>query len=167
MMVIIIDSLYYSATMNIYKIVQREECINLKKLTQEINEMFKDQNIKYNVDKEAIMRIIDRRNKQLAHNDIENITIDIAEEFPLYKSDLDNVLKQIYYILSKISTELYNTSIGCADKSGNIRINSTKMVESSYIIAKDYHKKLEKCRDYMAEHHKEELLSIIYSTEEK
>lgn len=164
--VIIIDSLYYSAAMNIYKIVQREECINLKKLTQEINEMFEDKNIKYEVDKKAILSIIRRRNKQLAHNDIENITKDISEEFPLYIDDLGKILKQVFGILNQISVVLCDGSIDGIDKSGEIFIKNTKAVISEYEIKKDYQKKLEKLFVYMKEHHKEELCSIIFSTED-
>lgn len=164
MKVIIIDSLYYSAAMNIYKIVQVKECINLKKLNQEVNEIYKDNQIVYDIEEKKVWRLINRRRKQLAHNDIENITKDISEEFPLYTEDLNDIAKKIYYILNNISKVCFKASIGGTDKSGEI--TSTERVISRYKIEKDYQKKLKKICEYMIEHNKDELCSIIFSTED-
>lgn len=120
---VLVDALFHSAAVNIYKITGADEQLNITKFKNKCKEISKTfQKEKWNSIKWAdadLDYLEKRRHKNLAHSDRENITIDIIKEYPLTIEVLERVinateamLHYLYRLIKSVSLGGINTSTG-------------------------------------------------------
>ena len=131
--IIVINALYHSLAVNLCKIVNSKEKLNIYKLIRNsgINTTFE-------IDDKIIERLISRRDKSLCHSDKINIQKDISEEYPLYTQDLKITLDSLSEILAMLSNPINGYSIaGRNIKTGEIEFDAVKRIERQYSAYKD------------------------------
>lgn len=117
---IIVEALFHSAAVNICKITDERETVTAIKLankckrafSQEINEEIKRLKPK----KKDLDILTNRRDKNLAHSDIENLSGNISQAFPLPIEVLERVIDSTKELLEYLYFEKKSIRIRCFDK---------------------------------------------------
>ena len=166
---IIIDALFHSAAINLWKINDQSEEINVvhfgnqyrKRDDKEEKEKWKSLKPK----QEDLNQLKVRRNKNLAHSDCENIQVDVSKEFPLYIETLERVVKanemMLEYIYKAVNPA---TSLSGVDqRTGEHFTLLDMLIKSECENGIRYAKEIVAMQKYMKEHCLGELFNIIYS----
>lgn len=101
---IIINSLYFSATINICKIIDNEQ-LGIKRFRNKYYGLTKKKE-KFQFDEQAFNRIKERRKRSLAHLDTVNLDENVEKILPVYINDLHSLLKSIENELFPLSKDI-------------------------------------------------------------
>lgn len=167
---IIVDALFHSASINLCKITDVTEEINVisfgKKYRKKSSKQDKDDWKRLQPQKKDLEQLQARRNKSLAHSDRENIEKDIEAEYPLYVETLERVVTATEMALDYIyRCNKSKPLIGVDQKTGEAITMFDKMIKMECNAAKKYSQTMEAIQKHMKENHALELATIIYSLE--
>lgn len=167
---IIVDALFHSAAVNLCKISDSKEAINVvsfgnkyrKKSNKEDKEAWKALQPK----KADLEQLQNRRNKNLVHSDRENIELDIDTEYPLYIETLERVATAEERMLDYIYKCNKSASIIGVDKKTGQPFTLFDIITKKECEAVTmYAKRITAMQKYMKEKHPAELAKIIYLAE--
>ena len=169
----IIDALFSSAAINTYKILDNDGSLNLRSLVNQCNKEIITMDgkplphIKVKYDKCKFDRLKKRRNKTLAHSDIENIEATFTENYPLYIGDIKGILDDLAPTIAELSKRINGSCIcGIARDTGKEVFLIPDRMEKQYNAFRCQHILHKKMIEYLKEYHPEDLLAMIYSQED-
>ena len=171
--IIVLDALFRSAAINTWKLLDdSKNSYNIYHLVNSCNQATKERNsdlspIKVTVDKDRVKRLKDRRNKSFAHPDPYNIAGDISEVYPLYISDVKEILNSLSETISRLSTRILGVSVGGRNIfTGEYSSLILDRVRQQYDYCKTQHSAYLQMAKYMKKYAPDVLLQIIYSQED-
>ena len=168
--IVIIDSLFHSASVYICKITNSDEQLNIitfkNNCSRICNTIDRNKWKTLTPNEQDLTYLKNRRNKNLVHSDKENVTTDITKEYPLTIETVERVINAAEAMLEYLYRSVKGTCFGGIDKSTN---KPTNMID---IRIKTECENLQKSFNiynailsYMKESNPNKLLDIIYSNQ--
>lgn len=139
---IIINALYFSATINICKIIDNEQ-LGIRRFHNNYYRMTKKE--KFQFDEQAFNRLKNRRNQSLAHFDTVNLDEEIEKALPLYINDLHSLIQSVENELFPLSKDILGGClVGKKNGSNEWYFALADQVEKEYDLMKNWAEECQK-----------------------